>query len=131
MSTTIARNDYYTIDIDEKKNRLYLTIVGYWKSRDVVSNYIGDLVNASGKLSPNFTVLTDVTQMKTPHQSVVSLHLEAQKVLLEAGLKKTAELVGADAIVKMSLGRFSNESGMPKGTFDNKQEAEAWLDKDA
>ena len=58
------------------------------------------------------------------------MHTEAQKVVMAAGLRKTAELVGQDVITKMAVDRFSKESGMSKGTFDKKEEAEAWLDKD-
>jgi hypothetical protein len=67
--------------------------------------------------------------MKAPPQDVVSLHTEAQKVVLSAGLSKTAELVGSNIITKMSVDRFSKESGMYKGTFDNWRDADEWLDK--
>ena len=127
----IAQNECYAIQVDKKKNRLYLTLIGYWKSRAVVPNYLEDMKKASLELSQDYTILTDVTQIKTPPQDVVSLHLEAQKLVTTDGLKKTAELVGQDVIVQMAFDRFSRESGMPKGTFVDKQEAEAWLDTDA
>ena len=127
---TIVQNERYTIQIDQEKNRLYLTLIGYWKDRSVAPDYLRDLKNAVRSLSQDYTILTDVTQMKTPPQDIVNLHLEAQKQLIADGLKKTAELVGHDIIAKMALDRFSKESGMTKGSFDDKKEAEAWLDKD-
>jgi hypothetical protein len=126
---TIAQNDYYVIAVDATKNRLYLTLIGYWKSRAEVPKYIEDLKKATRELSKGYTILTDVTKMKAPPQDVVSLHMEAQKVVLAAGLSKTAELVGRDAIAKLAVDRFSRESGMYKGTFDNWREADDWLDK--
>ena len=128
---TIAKNDYYAILVDAAKNRLYLTLIGYWKSCSVVPNYIEDLKKATQELSRGYTILTDVIQMKPPPRDVITLHTEAQKVVMAAGLKKTAELVGQDVIAKMAVDRFSKESGMYKGTFDNKEEAEAWLDENA
>ena len=95
----------------------------------MVPNYLGDLIKAVGELSKDFTILTDVTQMKAPPADVGALHAEAQKVLVDAGLKKTAEVVGQDVITKMAVDRLSRESGMNKGTFGNKKEAEAWLDE--
>ncbi len=126
---TIAQNDYYAILVNTTKNRLYLTLTGYWKSRTVVPNYIEDMKKATQQLSKDYTVLADVTQMKTPPKDVVNLHMEVQKMAIAAGLAKTAEIVGQDVITKMAIDRFSKESGMSKGTFDNKEEAEAWLDE--
>jgi hypothetical protein len=129
--TFIAKNEYYTIYVNQEKNRLYLTLIGFWKSRSAVPNYLEDLKKASNELSPGYTVLTDVTQLKTPPQDVVPLHLGAQKLVMADGSKKTAEVVGHDVTANMAFDRFSKESGMCKGTFDNKQEAEAWLDENA
>jgi len=126
---TIAKNEYYAILVDTTKNRLYLTLIGFWKSRSVVPNYIEDLKKATKELSRGYAILTDTTRMKAPPPEVVSLHTEAQKVVVAAGLKKTAEVVGQDVFAKMAVDHFSRESGMYKRTFDNKPEAEAWLDE--
>jgi hypothetical protein len=129
MMKTIAQNDSYVIAVDPSKNRAYLTLIGYWKSRAEVPKYIDDWKKAIKELSKGFTVLSDVTRMKAPPQDVVQLHTEAQKVLMAGGLSKVAELVGSDVIAKMAIDRFSRESGMYKGTFDNWREADDWLDK--
>jgi hypothetical protein len=129
MAKTIAQNDYYVIAVDPAKNRAYLTLIGFWKSRADVPKYLEDWKKALRELSRGFTVLSDVTRMKAPAADVVQLHTEAQKVLISGGLNKVAELVGRDAITKMAIDRFSKESGMYKGTFDNWREADDWLDK--
>jgi hypothetical protein len=125
----IANNEYYSIQVDKDKNRMYLTLIGYWKNHSVVPNYVADIQKATQELSRGYTVLTDVTQMKTPPRELADLHTEAQKVIIATGLKKTAELVGQDVIAKMALNQYSNQSGMQKGIFGNKEEAEAWLDE--
>jgi hypothetical protein len=129
VTKTIAQNEYYVIAVDPGKNRMYLTLIGYWKSRAEVPKYLDDLKKGTRELSKGYTILTDVTKMKAPPQDVVSLHTEAQKVVLAAGLSKTAELVGSNIITKMSVDRFSKESGMYKGTFDSWRDADEWLDK--
>lgn len=126
---TIAQNDYYVIAVDQSKNRAYLIIIGYWKSRGDVPKYLDDWKKALRDFSKGFTVLSDVTKMKAPPADVVQVHTEAQKLLMSGGLNKVAELVGRDVITKMAIDRFSKESGMYKGTFDNWREADEWLDK--
>ena len=132
MIKPIAKTDFYSIEVDTTKNRMYFTIVGFWKNSTVVPNYLDDIKKALRSLSPGFTILTDVSQMKTPSTEVGSLHELAQRLLIEAGLKKTAEIIPDNkAIEKMVLQRLSTKSGMVKSTFHDKATAEAWLDEKA
>ena len=126
----IAENEYYSITVDEKKNRIYLTILGFWRDPDVVPNYVSDITKAGQSVSKDFTILTDITQMKPPPKNVGEIHMKAQKVLVDAGLDKTAELLPAHAIAQMAVDRYSRESGMKKGSFSSREEAEKWLDED-
>ncbi len=125
----IATTEYYSIAVDQAKNRPYLTIHGFWKSRAVVSNYLADLKKATQELSTGYTILTDVIRMKTPPQEVAALHIEVQKVVVAAGLRKTAELVAQNVTIAMPLDRYAKTSGMQKRTFHTKSEADAWLDE--
>lgn len=132
MIKHIAKTDFYSIEVDTIKNRMYLTIVGFWRNSTVVPNYLDDIKKASRSLSSGFTILTDVSQMKTPSTEVGSLHERAQRLLIEAGLKKTAEIIPDNkAIEKMVLQRLSTKSGMVRSTFYDKATAEAWLDEKA
>ncbi len=124
----ILKNDYYSITVDEKKNRIYLTITGFWKDTNSVTNYISDLTEACRRLTKGFTILTDITQMKPPSPEVGEIHMKAQKVLVDAGLSHTAEILPASAVAKMAVDRYSDESGMKKGSFSSTPEAEVWLD---
>lgn len=129
MMKAVAQNDFYVIAVDPAENRAYLTLIGYWKSRSDVPKYIDDWRQATRELSRGFAILSDTTRMKAPPQDVAQVHTEAQKVLMANGLSEVAELVGSDVIAKMAIDRFSRESGMHKGTFDNWREADDWLDK--
>ncbi len=73
----MAETEYYVIAVDPAKNRAYLSLIGYWKSRADVPRYLEDWRQAIGPLSAGFTVLTDVTRMKPPPQDVTQLHIEA------------------------------------------------------
>ncbi|MBN2532289.1 MAG: hypothetical protein JXB88_05330 [Spirochaetales bacterium] len=123
----IANNDFYSMKVDESKNRFYLTIEGFWETGDQVPEYLDDLKKAVKHLSNGFTILSDLIQMKTPTQEIGALHVKAQKYLIDSGLSKTAEVHPLSMIAKMTVDRFSEESGMKKGMFSSKEEAEKWL----
>jgi hypothetical protein len=67
--------------------------------------------------------------MKTPLPEVAELHRRTQAMPVEAGLGRTAELVPVGVIEKAALERYAKESGMKKGSFEDRAAAEAWLDR--
>ena len=123
----IASNNYYSIKVDEGKNRLYFAIIGFWKEPMQVPEYVHDMEKATKLLSKGFTVLSDLTQMKTPAQEIGPLHVKVQQLLVKAGLSKTAELQSESALTKMNVDKVSKTSGMAKGTFTSIMNAEIWL----
>lgn len=124
----IAANDFYEISIDNRKNRLYLTVKGFWKELSQVPNYLVDLKKAGENLEPGFTIVTDLRTMKLPATTVASLHVQAQKLLVDLGLDRTAEVVGEAILLELQLKRYAEQSAMSKAEFNTKEEAEAWLD---
>ena len=124
----IATTDKYSIEVDKGRNRIYLKLQGFWRSKAEVPNYFSDWQQATQEVTPGFTILTDAREMKTPTQEVAELHMHTQAMLVAAGLGKTAELVPAGVIEQAALKRYAKESGMQKGSFEDQAEAEAWLD---
>lgn len=129
MKDLIAKTDFYSIEIDKVKNRAYLGVYGSCKGVDDIPNFLDDIRNASSKLSKGFTLLTDATKMKTHPPEVSDLHVDSQKVWLEGGLLKTAELIPVSSIDRLALGRRAKSSGMPVKGFESVEEAETWLDE--
>jgi hypothetical protein len=124
-----VKNSKYEIRTDRSKNRLYLTIIGFWANPGEVSNYVSDLENATRDLRSGFTIVTDIGRMKPPPQDVMPLHEAAQKTLIKAGLSRTAEVsLDASKIKKMTVDQISKKSGMVKEVFGTFEEAESWLD---
>jgi hypothetical protein len=123
----IAVNEFYSIKVDEAKNRLYLTITGFWQKADQVPEYLNDLKKATQFISKGYTILSDIRKMKAPTQEIGALHVKAQKIVIDAGLSKTAEVHPESMMAKISVDRFSEESGMKKGLFPSIEEAEKWL----
>ncbi len=126
----MIRTDHYEIRYDDRKNRFYFKIIGYWSDPSQVPDYIDHWSRMASKARPGVTVLSDVREMKVPAESVQPLHEQAQAKVLEAGLAKVAEVTGS-AVTKLSLDRISKTSGMKtiKRSFTTVEEAEAWLDE--
>ncbi len=125
---TIAKNKFYEIAVDQSKNRIYFKIIGFWQSPDVVPNYLNDIKKASKEVTPGYTILSDLKEMKTPPQEVGELHKYAQTVLVTAGLRKTAEIVES-AVLGMALSNYAKASNMNKKPFSSLVEAENWLNQ--
>ena len=124
---TIAKNEFYEIHYDDNKNRVYFKIIGLWNSPKDVPNYISDIQKTANTVKSGFTLVSDITQMRTPPQEVGELHEQAQQILVRAGLDKTAEVV-TSSILKMTANQYAKKSNMTKQTFTSKEEAENWLE---
>ncbi|MCP4605724.1 MAG: hypothetical protein GY847_35255 [Proteobacteria bacterium] len=124
----ITQNEYYKIEINEDKNRVYFRIQGFWKSPAVVPNFLNDWETTIGCLKPGFTIVSDLTEMKPPAVSLSNIHEQAQCMLVAAGLSKTAEIISETVLLELQLKRYAGKSSMKKKEFSVLEEAEAWLD---
>jgi hypothetical protein len=124
----VAKNEFYEFNVDIDKNRLYGTLTGFWKSPTQVPEYLTDLKAALDKLKPGFTILTDLRTMKPPTTDIGHLHMEAQQLVTESGVNKTAEVLGKAILIEMQLRKFGQGTSAIKAEFDTPEEAEAWLD---
>ncbi len=124
----IATTDYYIISYSYSKNRFYLTIRNYWKSIDLVPNYITDWKKAILLAVPNFTLLADARDAQTHPPSVMSLHNEAQQIIVDAGLMQVAEVLPESDFLKFQSELLSESSRMPCSKFDDIELAEKWLE---
>lgn len=129
MNTTIGKNQYYDLSADPVKNRIYLTLFGFWPNQSVVPDYINDVIKSTQHIKGGFTILTDLRKFKTVPPEVGALHQQAQTILVKAGLDRTAEVVPEEMVIeKITLDRYSKSTGMKKMTFHDVDEAIKWLD---
>ena len=118
----------YKISILPEKNRAYLKIIGFWRSPEIVPDYIKDWTKAVSLLRKGFTLVTDATEMKTHPQELRKLHEQAQSILLKAGVSKVAEIL-KDDVAEMQLDALAKATQFPKKNFRNTEDAEKWLDE--
>lgn len=118
----------YTIRVDANKNRLYLTLRGFWRTPDEVGSYEADFKKALSQLKPKFTILADLREFLPSGAAVAPMHAKVQGLAVAAGLTKTAEVLSSDnAISKMATNNYARQSGMKRGAFGSIAEAETWL----
>ncbi|AKD02831.1 hypothetical protein POKO110462_00955 [Pontibacter korlensis] len=127
--TLVAQNQCYKILYAPHQNRLYLSIHGFWKNKNAVPEYLPDLKRALLLVKPDFTLLLDTRTMITHPQAVMSLHVEAQTLLREAGMKKAACVDPADRIATLQLEDTFSQSRFSSRHFTSYAEAEAWLNE--
>ncbi|MCP4149021.1 MAG: hypothetical protein GY757_14835 [bacterium] len=126
----IANNQCYSIYVEPSKNRVYLTLIGFWASPATVPNYLDDITKMSLHVKEGYTILSDLSQMKAPSADIGNIHRKAQEICVAAGLGKTAELLpGIKPVEKKVIDRYSKDSGMNKKVFKSKADAEKWLDE--
>jgi predicted nuclease of restriction endonuclease-like RecB superfamily len=127
---TVKINDtkFYRISVSPEKNRAYLKILGFWRSTEVVPDYLNDWTKAMSMVKKGFTILTDASEMKTHPQDVRKLHEQAQAIILKAGVSKVAEVL-KDDVAEMQLDAVAKTTQFPKKNFKTAVDAEKWLDE--
>ncbi|WP_051203185.1 hypothetical protein [Hugenholtzia roseola] len=125
---TIAANAAYDLYYHADKNRFYLTLKGFWKSVDVAPNYLSDWQKALSLSTEGFTILTDLRTSKVYTPEVAALHEKAQKMVVDAGLSQTAEVLPNSVFMDFQTRYLSEKSHMPTDKFTEIEAAEAYLD---
>lgn len=126
----VISTDYYSISIDKAKNRMYLKLVGFWKTPDLVPNYPADLEKAGNMLPGKYTLVTDLTELAAIPVALNPVHHKAQEMLLKTGQTYTAEIVD-NPVMKSVSKSIADTSGMKKKEFADRASAERWLDEQA
>ena len=131
MKEEVANNEFYEFFVDAQKNRIYLTIKGYWPSAEAIKDYIPDLRKCIARIRPGYTSLVDMTQGKIPHKDAFEVLIQGRELTLKAGLGKQAQIV-TEPLEKLASDRINRETGLEKEKvrkFNAIEEAEAWLDE--
>ena len=124
----IARNHCYELCFHPAKNRVYLTITGFWNDPSVVPFYRTDWQKALTRVQPGFTVLADATRMKTHPASVQALHESIQRLLQGKGLRLSAKVEAHDEVADLQCDAMLRNTGLEVTKFTSRAEAEQWLD---
>lgn len=125
----IAKTHFYTLTVDPSKNRLYQTVKESWVRPVKGDPYLQDLERALRQMKKGFTALNDTTRVKVMSQEWSEAITKARKMLIEAGIAKSTEVLTESVILKMQVQRVSRQAGFTTKFFSDPKEAEAWLDQ--
>ncbi|WP_460880250.1 hypothetical protein [Pontibacter rugosus] len=123
----VAQNKSYELLYSSAEKRIYLAIKGFWKNTSVAPDYLEDLQKTIDLTVPGFSVLLDLRNMITHPQKVMCLHVEAHKLLMDAGLKIAASIEPDDHIFALQIDDMVNKSQLPLSRFTSYNQAEAWI----
>jgi len=98
--------------IDQRQLRI--GVIGFWKDPSQVPEFLNDVKKATQQVTKGYALVADITEMKAPTPEMGALIVKCQKIWTDTGLSRTAEIHSPSAILKMAVGRFSEESGMKK-----------------
>jgi hypothetical protein len=123
---TVASTDFYTIEVDQAKNRVYFFLKGSWVDAQKLSAWESDVSAALRLCTRGFTELIDWTAV----QSILLTDTieKAQRLAMESGIRKAARLFPRETFSKMQMDTLTKKTSFPVKTFSDKKEAEAWLD---
>ena len=116
-----------TIRLFPKTNRLYLKLEGF-----LTVNEANDLKERYGralsKCRRGFTVLSDISDLRSQTPQVQEIMQKITKMTGDAGVSRVARIVGLNPIAGIQLGRLAHsESKFPAGNFKTPDEAERFL----
>ncbi|MDO6390723.1 hypothetical protein Q4E40_11345 [Pontibacter sp. BT731] len=124
----VVRNACYEIGYDGIRNRLYLSILGFWKNTDIVPDFLKDWDGALQLVSPGFTLLIDMRTMITHPQQLCSMHEEAQRKMRAAGPSRIANVMPLDKIASLQAADSIKKIELPFQLFETSETAQHWLD---
>jgi len=123
----VASNTCYDILYDESKNRVYFNIHGYWKNVDCVPDLISDWSKTLSLVKSHFTLLTNMRSMITHPQELSTIHEQVHKLILDAGVIKTAHVMPVDKIAYLQVLAIQEKTNLPAQAFTSEEEASEWL----
>ncbi|WP_181307135.1 hypothetical protein [Rufibacter sp. XAAS-G3-1] len=123
----IAQTPFYLLRVDRERNRILLNLSGSWNSPEEVPFYLLHLKEALAFVKPGFSVLTDSRVLEDYAPAVRQLHIDAQKMTVEAGISQVAEVHELKNSVNQVIIAIAEESRIPLNIFDSLEDADAWL----
>ena len=122
-------NEYYSLEINEEKKRIYFSMTGYIPNVAAVSKFEDDWKATVAEVGNGFTILGDLSKCEKLPPDVEALNQKVQAWLMLQGCRRVAQLVG-DLDVMSQVNQFAERSGMRDilRAFNLEKTAEIWLD---
>lgn len=115
------------LKIDASKNRLYVTMAGFFSVEDM-KKWSDETIAMAKKLKPGFDVLIDISQFK-PTSPEGTKEIERVQVFFKSsGVRLGAQVVGENVLSGLQFKRMSVISGFDPANVATLVDAEKLLD---
>ena len=122
-------NQYYSVEADKEKNRVYFSMQGDIPDVASVNNFESDWKSTVDEVTSDFTILGGLSKCGPLPTDVETLNQKIQGWIMQQGCRKVAQLVG-DLNVMSQVNAFAEKSGMRDilRAFNLEKTAIMWLD---
>jgi len=117
----------YTIRADTVRNRLYVTLVGFF-SLEEIKKCGDETIEATKRLRPGYDVITDITQYKPGPPEVAEDIERVQAHFRKSGARQGVRIVGGNVLSGMQFRRTGTSAVYNSVNVPSLEEAEKLLD---
>jgi len=117
----------YTVTADVKKNRLYVTLVGYFDYKQMKECTDKTIIEL-WKLKRGFDVITDISQFKPLGQDTLVEVERAQAQFKKSGIRHGIRVEGKAKLTSIQFSRIGKTVDYIPDTVETLAEAEKLLD---
>jgi hypothetical protein len=120
----------YTVRADIVKNRLYITLSGYFQYQEMKECTDKTIMEAH-KLKPGFDVITDISQFKAVDQETLAEVKRGQEHFKKSGVKHAIRVQGSSIITSIQFARSGKAVDYLAATVATVADAEIFLEREA
>ncbi|MHB8104110.1 MAG: hypothetical protein ACYDG5_01030 [Dehalococcoidales bacterium] len=117
----------YTIKADVKKNRLYVTLVGFFQ-HELMKECTDKTIEEVKKLKPGFDVITDLSQFKPVGQDTLDEVARGQAFFKKSGIRHGIRVEGQSKLTSGQFNRAGKTVDYNPDIVASVEEAEKLLD---
>lgn len=118
----------FTIRVDTAKNRLYVTLAGFFTLEEM-KRCGDDTIKATAKLRPGYDVVTDITQFKAGPPEVAEDIERVQAHFRKSGARQGVRIVGSNVISGLQFRRTGAHAEYNSVNVPSLEAAEEFLSR--
>ncbi len=117
----------YQFKIDPVKNRLYITLEGFFSAEEM-KKCSDDTIEAVKQLKPGYDVITDISRFSPVSADALQEITRVQEYFKKSGVRRGVRIVGKNAVTRMQFKRLGKSVGYVSAEVATLAEAERFLD---